>query len=327
MTLPNILSQVWCHMSLLLGLLGNSFVIYSTFYHKAIKLDKLSVWIIQNLAVSDLIANNILILIPVIISLYANNRWVLGDTFCTVMFIYKYTGSVANVFLINTLAFNKIMRCLFPLRNLDCSKKQRWSITVISIIVAMILPLYFFYGAIVERIFIVDFSAAQCMCRSNRTAFPKSWHVYFDYLTTILLNGLPCLTLLLMTTFLVIYAVKKTRNRVNKVNIVIVLLVTASFLISVFPYFINFILYRIRAKESLDDTDYILRLVTFMMFLSFWSNPIIYFFTNNHFQRFTINVVLRRNTSLERTDTTSISMARARSLVSSSKRVCEESCA
>ena len=192
--LYSFISQLWCHISLFLGLLGNSFVIYSTVYHKAIKLDKLSVWIMQNLAVSDLIANNILILIPVIISLYANNQWILEDAFCKANMIYKYAGCVANVFLINALALNKMMRCLFPLRNLNNSKKQRWSVTVMTFIVAMIYPSYFFYGAIVDGIFIVEFSVAQCICWSNKTAFAKTWHVIFDYVATVVLNGLPCIT-------------------------------------------------------------------------------------------------------------------------------------
>ena len=307
MELQNILSLIWCHTSLLLALIGNSFVIYSTVYHKAIKLDKLSVWIIQNLAVSDLIVNNICILVPVIISLYANNQWVLGDTFCKAIFMYKYAGCAASIFLINSLSLNKIMRCLFPLRNLDCSRRQRWSLTVITIIVAMILPIYYFYGAIVERIFIVDFSVTQCFCWSNQTAFPKSWHIIFEYFTTILLNGLPCLTLFLMNTFLVIYAVNKTNNPVNKTNIMIVILVTASFLISVLPYFI----YAMLRGDSWDETDYTIRLVTFIMFLSFWTNPVIYFFANNHFRKLVINVVLTRRIIIVRASESGISTRRA----------------
>ena len=34
---------------------GNSFVLFSTVYHRAIKMDKLSIWIIQNLCVADLL--------------------------------------------------------------------------------------------------------------------------------------------------------------------------------------------------------------------------------------------------------------------------------
>ena len=114
----DVISHIWCHISLLLGLLGNSYVLYSTILYKAIKLDKLSVWIIQNLAVSDLISS-VIVLIPVIISLYADSNWVLGDTFCKTSFGYKYVGIVANMVLINILSFNKLARCLFPLHVLD----------------------------------------------------------------------------------------------------------------------------------------------------------------------------------------------------------------
>ena len=46
---------------------GNSFVIFSTVKYNAIKMDKASVWIIQNLATSDLLTN-ITVMIPVFIS-------------------------------------------------------------------------------------------------------------------------------------------------------------------------------------------------------------------------------------------------------------------
>ena len=58
-----VLLQIWCHVCFLLGVLGNTFVLYATIYHKAIKMDKMSVWIIQNLAASDL-ANCFLVLLP-----------------------------------------------------------------------------------------------------------------------------------------------------------------------------------------------------------------------------------------------------------------------
>ena len=108
-----IISHLWCHVSFLLGLIGNSYVIYSTVRHNAIKLDKLSIWIIQNLAVSDLV-NTVLVLIPVIISLYADSLWIFGDTFCELSFAYKYVGFVANVTLINALSFNKMMSVSAP---------------------------------------------------------------------------------------------------------------------------------------------------------------------------------------------------------------------
>jgi hypothetical protein len=154
----------------------------------------------------------------------------------------------------------------------------------------MIQPFYGFYGVVVDRVLILEFSAAQCVCWSNHVSANEGWHHTFHSVCSIALNGLPCFTLFLVNTFLVIYAVKKSINPVNKKNIGVVVLITASFLISVLPYFTYFAL----SSTVWDDTDPVLRFVTFVMFLSFWSNPIIYFLTNERFQKFTIRIFRRR---------------------------------
>ena len=56
----------WVQISFILGVSGNVFVLYATIAHKAIKLDKMSIWIIKNLAVAD-IGNCVLVLLPILL--------------------------------------------------------------------------------------------------------------------------------------------------------------------------------------------------------------------------------------------------------------------
>ena len=294
MSVPDaVISYIWCHVSFLMGVFGNSYVIYSTVFHKAIKLDKLSVWIIKNLAVSDL-ANTIILLIPVIVSLYAQNSWILGDTFCKISFLYKYVGYVTNVVLINALSLNKMLRCLYPLRNMICTKTQRCSVTVLTAITSLIIPSFHFYMTILLKdIFIIDFSKSQCMCWMVQASEPESWHLITDYVLAGVLNALPCITLIGMNTFLVIYAAKKSTRSINKMNILVVILITASFLVSSLPYFVYYMI----SGDVWDDNDSTLRFVTFVMFLTLWSNPVIYLVTNSYFRRFTVESVQRARRS------------------------------
>ena len=288
MNISDVISQVWCHWSLIMGLLGNSFVLYSTVINKAIRLDKLSVWIIQNLAIVDFL-NTLFLLLPVIISLYANNKWVLGDTFCRVFFVYKYVGFTANMVLINALSLNKMVRCLAPLRSLACSKTLHWVVTAITAATAAITPAYSAYRTVVDDKFIVVFSASQCMCSSVQVSKAESWHKVVYYLIAGLLNGLPCVTLCVMNLFLVVYALRKSNRAVNKRNIVIVVLITASFLLFGLPYFF----YSTKHGQTSGDNDPMLRFVTFTTFISFWSNPVIYLVTNQNFRSFTVQSARR----------------------------------
>ena len=184
----DIISHTWCHTSLLLSLLGNSYVLYSTILYKAIKLDKLSVWIIQNLAVSDLISS-VIVLIPVIISLYADSNWVLGGTFCKISFGYKYVGIVANMALINILSFNKLARCLFPLKTLHCSRIQKRVVTVTTVILSLLIPAYHLYLSTLKSIALIQFSKPQCMCWMIYISEPYTWIVIADYISAGVLNA------------------------------------------------------------------------------------------------------------------------------------------
>ena len=302
MTLADILSQVWCHCSFVMGVLGNSYVIYATVISKAIRLDKLSIWIIQNLAVIDLM-NTVLILVPIITSLYAGDQWILGDTFCKVFYVYKYAGFTANVVMINILSLNKMMRCLFPLRNLDCSRTRKWVVTTITTLTSTIIPVYSCYRVILDDKFLVVFSASQCMCSSIQIAEAGGWHKVVYYFLAGSLNGLPCLVLCVTNSFLVIYALKKSNRTVNKSNIVIVVLVTASFLLFGLPYFA----YSAKHGQTANNNDSTLRIVTFTTFICLWSNPVIYLVTNRGFRTFTAASARR----LSRAHRTSINPAQS----------------
>ena len=286
-----IISHIWCHISILLGLLGNSYVLHSTIVHKAIKLDKLSLWIIQNLAVSDLISS-VIVLIPVLICLYAESRWVLGEIFCKISFGYKYIGIVANMVLINILSFNKLVRCLFPLKTLDCSRGQKWIATVTTVILSLIVPVYYIYLSTLKEITDLEFSRPQCMCWMIYISEPYAWIVIADYIILGTVNTLPCLTLIVVNTVLVCFAIKKSTRPVNKGNILLVVFTTVSFLVAVLPHFVNFVI----DGDLTTGHDIVIRFVMFIHFSAFWSNPIVYLATNRHFWNFTQKYI-RRDTN------------------------------
>ena len=297
MTLESILSQLWCHLSLIFGVLGNSLVIYATVKHKAIKLDKLSVWIIQNLAVSDLI-NSIIVLVPVIVSLYANDQWILGDAFCTTSMFYNNCSVVASAILINALSLNKMLRCLFPLRFMNTSKTQQRLVTIVTAVSVMIIPAFQFYKFTIKHEFIVKFSPSRCQCVS----FKKSFNITGAPISALLLvsitNLLPCLSMCTLNTILVTYALKKSNRGVNIWNILIVVLVTASFLFSMLPYFV-FILVNYDVDRSAIIVDRYrelkMRVIVFITFLQLWSNPIIYLVTNQNFKNYMMQLVVKRS--------------------------------
>lgn len=138
---------VWGTISFILGITGNVFVLYATIAHNAIKLDKMSVWIVKNLAVTD-IFNCVLVLLPTLLLQYGklSNTILSNRTLVSIMASYLYSFFLANSYLVNFLSINKLFRCMFPLRNLDSSSRQRLTVTMVTVFICSLPTLWLAYG-------------------------------------------------------------------------------------------------------------------------------------------------------------------------------------
>ena len=179
MTVGSTISHIWCHMSLILGIFGNSYVLFATICHKAIKLDKMSVWIIQNMAVVDILSC-LLFQAPVLTTLYSGGEWVLGDVMCDVYYVYKYSFPVANILLLNLLSLNKLLRCVFPLRNMVTSRRQMVAVTAVAACWSAVVPVWSYYSSFSEDFAVVKFYEAQGMCGANNSPEMKEWQKLFQ---------------------------------------------------------------------------------------------------------------------------------------------------
>ena len=120
----NVALLIWGQLSFILGVGGNVFVLYATFIHNTIKLDKMSIWVIKNLAAVDLL-NCIFIMAPAIVNQYSEGTWAFGTGLCYAHAINFYSFVVSNLFLINIFSIHKLMRCKYPLRHLTCSRRKK----------------------------------------------------------------------------------------------------------------------------------------------------------------------------------------------------------
>ena len=71
---------IFCFLMIFFGLLGNGTVLYSSMRYNAIRLDKASLILIQNLAVADILYT-ICDILPQFVT-YIAGRWVLGKVYC-----------------------------------------------------------------------------------------------------------------------------------------------------------------------------------------------------------------------------------------------------
>ena len=252
----------WGQVSFLLGVLGNIFIIYATTAHNAIKLDKMSIWIIKNLAVAD-ICNCFLVILPIFLYQYGmiNQFQVFGKTFDEMFAGYKYVFFVANLFLVNTLSLNKLLRCLFPLRNMFPTKRQKVIVSLTTVLVSALPAIWIAYGMKYGFLSVNNwpikqknhyFGAAYLGITAYTAQGMTLLQAVINWGIICILNGLPCLTLIIINIALIFVAVVKAKSALKKSNIFTVLMVNFGFLVSIFPHFLELILVK---TISTDDED------------------------------------------------------------------------
>jgi hypothetical protein len=306
---------IFGQLCLLLGISGNIFVLYATIAHKAIKLDTMSTWIIKNLAVVDL-CNCVIVLIPAIVTHYAEGKWVLGRELCYFHASQRFTYAVANLVLINFLSANKLRRCIYPLRNLHPSRIQKNLMTILTAVISLMQTILTLTGVKEQFVKIQylhirenDFlktEDAPCIpiivMGTNRIFY------IIAVFESILFNAIPCLAMVIITAVLLVYAARKTNRPINTKNILIVIIVTVIFLISFLPFFVFLVqdlTYRFenQTKQSHAFSEHLHTMHEWtwsLMFLSSWANPAIYVIMNESFRGFTMGRLFCRQLSRER---------------------------
>ena len=284
LTWINHISEAYTILVIVLDLAGNGFVIFATVARNAIKLDKMSVWIIQNLAVVD-IANAIFVLIPAATTYFTDGIWMLGPFICKLIYGYKYIFILGNILLINFLSLNKLVRCLFPLRNLVSSRRQRLSVTFTVLVLVLIGPTRKLYATFISRKAMVRFSEVHSTCIAFEAVegVEKAFQPLIERFMLFTFIVFPLIVLIAVNASLVCFAVRSTKRKVNRKNVLIVILVTLTFVATFTPFTVQYQ----KWGHSFHDAPVSLRLGLFVGFISSFSNPFIYIATNETFRNFT----------------------------------------
>lgn len=120
----------WSLLTAVVCLVGNYFVLAGTIQHNAIRLDKLSLVLIKNLAASD-IFNTVFVVLPGIGTLYTG-RALFQDNLvvCTLHSYILFLVPVCNSLMVCALTLNKLLILLNPLKTLSGGEKTGWSVAV-----------------------------------------------------------------------------------------------------------------------------------------------------------------------------------------------------
>ena len=289
----NIALLIWVQVSLIVGVSGNVFVLYATIFHNAIKLDEMSIWIIKNLAVADF-CSCIFVAVPAIANLYSEGEWVFGSGLCYAHAIIVFSPVTANAVLVNILSLNKLMRCMYPLTYLNCSRLSKTLVSLFTVIISSI-PMAWNVVALSNRAFsyvLIRINDEHITALRTCTAYfldtntvTKTTRIVVSVATVF--TAVPCFTLIITTTKLMVYALKNTNRPINKRNVLMAILVTASFLSSFLPFTIYAVAHFFPRTISDKLLEEMFEWACAFSFLCSWSNPVIYVLTNKSFRDFT----------------------------------------
>ena len=263
----------WFLLSGAISLLGNLVVLLATTVFRAIKLDKVAVVLITNLAVADL-GMSLTAILPSVGSTVAR-RWIYGDLLCSVSNYLESVLAAASIGLTCALSVTKLTSLLFPFKARTRTKRTGyliaggiWSLAVLPITPDIFLPRETSFN---EMIFRCD------------TSEVKEVDMWLGPLKSTILCFIPFVIVTVCTIWLIFF-VHKVRG-IQKQSVVTAILISAVFLVSFLPVGILMLLgNRFNSNNSMHLI--LLKLALCSPFMHFMANPLIYLVSITSFRNF-----------------------------------------
>ena len=268
-----------------LGLSGNTLIIYSSLRYRAIKLDEVSLLFVQNLAAADLlyIFCNVL---PSTITFIAR-KYVLGEVYCFVSAQISFVPGSVNTLTILALTAYRLRLVYSPLHHSISPRAAKIMIFFIWVLAttAMDISLGFKSHSVFVQTTAKCFSTIyQNVVASTLFKFAIGCVVFVPILGITILNTILCV---IAYRSRVSMKDSSNRNKPGTKALTTVCLLSGLFVISWAPYIIY-----VMWKSHSQDVPLEMELLAFQVIqLNSCGNPILYTFTNKRFGRYVVGVI------------------------------------
>lgn len=279
--------MAWCSVSLILGITGNLLVIHGITGHRSLKIDKTSIVIILNLAISDL--TTILIFTVPGVLCYLTGGWGLfqhpgiNEVLCVFVSVSRLFLVSCNSLLVSLLSLNKFVRCQLPLQTLGIGTSIGWKVVTV-VWVAALLPMVL---VVVLKDTLTFYYEARLLSCTISGAEGLWVPIFGGY--TLLYFYCPLFVLLLSNLGLILLVKLSRRQTLHNNNILVVVAVAGTFLLTLTPWLVS---RRMRFGKDTESGIGIFEVIGhYIIVLSSWANPIIYIGTNKSFRRYVLQVL------------------------------------
>ena len=271
----------WCCAALFGCLTGNTIILLATFLCKTIRLDKTSLVLIKNIAVSDILVG-LVVVHPTLASL-VHGTWPYGTLLCYVFGHLYGPMFVPAVLLVFGFHLNKLYSVIYPLsivgrtcRSGHVISAVVWSFSAIILISQIALD----YKSVV-------YSGSVFGCRYSFT--DAIWERLLPSLAVVFI-GIPNI-LVVGTTAALAFLVRRTEGRLNRQGIMVAINVGGLYLASNLPPLIYLIIFRNFRHLMSSDVEFFLnhnirRAIYFLVFTNCFCNFFVYFKSVRSFNAF-----------------------------------------
>ena len=271
----------WCLVVLLGCVVGNTIILLATLRGRVIKLDRTSVVLIKNIAVSDILMG-IVGVHPTLASLI-HGTWPYGTILCYTLHFLQVPVYLSAVLLICGLHLSKLHTIIYPLHSLGRTSRTGHVICVIIWLLCLVAP--------VTQL-ITDYEGVVYEDRTYRCMYnfkDPAWKWLLPPISAVF-SALPNI-LVAVTTAILVYLVRRVKGRLNRQGIMVALNVGCLYLLANLPLSVYLIIYKNFNKSMSSEVDrffdfHVYRTAYFLVFLNCVCNFFVYFFSVKSFNMF-----------------------------------------
>jgi hypothetical protein len=273
---------IFCLIVVIFGILGNGTVLYSSARYNAIRLDRVSLILVQNLAVADILYT-ICVILPQLIT-YIAGKWVLGKVYCFIAAQISFLPGSANALTVLLITTYRVWLVTHPFFSVPK--------TVVRIVVVFSWFLAS-AGTVISLAYKSSstFNPGNAKCMSGVYENIAASAILKIALAVIVI--IPLFVITIENAVLCMIAVKSSRRQnVSKANykaLVMVCSLSGLFIISWVPY----IIYTFMKSKNPEIPQALDLLAFHCIYLNSFGNPILYTLTNKRFGTYVKDLLYR----------------------------------
>ena len=269
--------SIFCIIMTIFGLFGNGTVFYSSVRYNAIKLDKVSLIFVQNLAVADILYT-LCVIFPQMIT-YLSRGWVLGKVYCFINAQLSFIPGSVNALTVLLISTYRVRLITNPFYSISSTTAR---------VISLLAWLLGTAGTIISLSYkcTSSFSPLNAKCMSSVYSHVVAGKLLNLALVVIIM--IPLLVITIENAVLCAFAIRSARRHNSSrptssfKALTTVCALSGVFIVSWVPY----IAFTIMKSSNLSTPLALDVMAVHCIFINSFANPILYSMTNKRFGSF-----------------------------------------